>query len=191
VSRPKESTLVRFIAPFAAIAIVASTACSRGDDAATDTAAATGAVSGADTASAMPSMGIDDQRIASYRLSMDRVEKWAQAINNLQGISENDPELERWKERANATNGSLRDLEEGLEASPKIRRAIERAGISAEDFVLTQYALLQAAMVAGLQKGGVDTKLPANVSEENVKFYLDNEQQLNRLIEGLQANEGR
>lgn len=188
--RTNEMTLSRFIAPFAALAIVASAACSRGDEASTDTAAATGSVSG-DTVSGTASMGIDDQRIASYRLSMDGVEKWAQAINNLQSIDENDPELQRWKERADATSGNLRDLEEGLEASPKIRRAIERAGISAEDFVLTQYALLQAAMVTGLQKGGINTKLPANVSEENVKFYRDNEARLNRLIEGLQGNEGR
>ncbi|MGH7717436.1 MAG: hypothetical protein ACREON_01145 [Gemmatimonadaceae bacterium] len=187
------ATFFRHLLP---LAVVAALACARGEQQeAGDTAAGSVADNApAASSSSGGSLTGDVREVANYRLSMDKVEKWVAAMSNLQTLSENDPELKRWAESQDmGNNASLRDMQERLESTPKIRRAIERAGISTEDFVLTQIALLQAAMVHGIQKSGAAAKnvpLPEGVSEDNVKFFRENEARLTELMESMREKDG-
>lgn len=116
--------------------------------------------------------------LEGYRLSMANVERLLAVARNMKAL-ENDAELKAWaaKNRAegdaesggaegpNAEATAISGMIAKLNEQPKLRQAVQSAGISPRDYALTTYMLLVSSMPVAAEKQlgkAVDTKgLPA------------------------------
>jgi len=105
--------------------------------------------------------------IENYRLTMSNIEKMVPVARNLKAL-ENDSDVKRWAAEQRAKNeraeetASAADRQSGVagtnqviamySAHPKVRRAVESAGISVRDYALTMVSIFAPAMVVGMEK---------------------------------------
>lgn len=178
--------------PLAAALILA--AC--GDDAADAPGADAPAVEAPGTANpldpgASPGQALtdDEAALASYTLTMERVEAWSRASQNLQRLAEEDPALaERW-DAENADAESFDEMIAQIEAEPRARAAVEEAGISVRDYVLTTMALLQAMFAQAAMDMTQDAPVPEGVNPANVQFVRDHQAEIQALFEAAGLEE--
>ncbi len=151
----------------------------------------------ADTASAAAAEGArahlemttgDDQlstELQTYRLTMPRVEQFAQAVRNLQELTRTDPAVRaRMEELGGEEDQTPGELANAIERDPQLRAAIERTGLSVREYMLVSLAFTQAAMAHRFQQEGLMQELPPGVPPENVAFIRENEERLRPLMEG-------
>ncbi len=118
--------------------------------------------------------------LGDYPLQMERVRGWARALENLHDVAEEDPQaLERAEMDPDA---SLGETVARIEAEPQVRQAIERAGISIRDYVLTGLALFQAMFMAEAMEAGTIQSIPEGVNARNVEFVRQNRAEIERLL---------
>ena len=170
-------------------------ACTRKDAAnGTDTTAVAAAPAAADAPSASPSAGsgFDDRAIGAYPLSMDRLTRATQAGRNIRAAEKADPGLrERWHHKGEDVdsedlNANLSALLSRIEGTPAIKGAVESAGLSPRDFVMTTFALVSANAAAQMKKMGTppeDSGLGAHVSDANVAFVSAHQADVAALME--------
>ena len=136
-----------------------------------------------------------------YRLSMANVERLLTVARNMKAL-ENDPELRAWaaKNRAeddheesgaegpNAEATAITKMVAKLSEQPKVRRAVQSAGISPRDYALTTYMLLMSSMPVAAEKQfgkPVDTKVLSPALAANVAFVRDNWTRINAMGEEM------
>ena len=172
-------------------------ACTRKDAAnGTDTTAVAAAPAAADAPSASASSsagsGFDDRAIGAYPLSMDRLTRATQAGRNIRAAEKADPGLrERWHHKGEDVdsedlNANLSALLSRIEGTPAIKGAVESAGLSPRDFVMTTFALVSANAAAQMKKMGTppeDSGLGAHVSDANVAFVSAHQADVAALME--------
>lgn len=98
------------------------------------------------------SVGESAREIAAYRLTAERIERWFLAQESLDALVASDPGIEARLRGARTWRGgatALGDAAARLEREPEVRAAIEGAGLSTRDFVMTALALHQALLAAG------------------------------------------
>jgi hypothetical protein len=128
----------------------------------------------------LPAAGqtVTKAELEGYRLTMANVERLLVVARNMKAL-ENDAELKAWaaKNRAEAEDDAgsaggpdaeataISGMVAKLSGQPKLRRAVQSAGISPRDYALTTYMLLVSSMPVAAEKQfgkPVDTKgLPA------------------------------
>jgi hypothetical protein len=125
------------------------------------------------------SAGSTARQIAGYRLTSERVERWFVAQDNIDALVASDPTVE---DALGASRGWSRDgravddAADRLAAEPRVREAIEAAGLSPRDFVMTALALHQALLAAG---PGAPVEL-RRLAARNVRFVSANADVLRR-----------
>ena len=127
--------------------------------------------------------GESARRIAAYRLTTERVERWFSAQDELDALVAGDPGLEARLRGARTWRGgeaALDDAAARLEREPEVRAAIEDAGLSTRDFVMTALALHQALLAAG--PGGPPEL--RRLAARNVRFVSENGEVLRRYADG-------
>lgn len=157
-------------------------ACAKSDDTA---AASSGAPS-----SAAASTGDDVADVASYELTMDRMDEYFASLRNIAIAMKDLPEEQR---------DISMDQEDGidaytakLEANPTVRKAIDDAGSTPRDFALTGMAYLQAGMAAGVlamrpNDNADSLAREMKASMDNIKFVREHEAELKQKTEAIQA----
>ena len=129
------------------------------------------------------SAGESAREIAAYRLTTERVERWFAAQDELDALVAGDPGIEARLRGARTWRGgeaALDDAAARLEGEPEVRAAIERAGLSARDFVMTALALHQALLAAG---PGAPPEL-RRLAARNVGFVSEHADVLRRYADG-------
>jgi len=173
------------VAPVSLLLTLAS--CSARDDAErVDTGAAPAAATPAEGAA--PSTGasptaaggaIDDRALGSYELTEDKLKKTLQAGRNIKAAERADPQLAaRWKQKVsddpnNPIGAELGAMLERIDREPKIKQAIESAGLMPRDLVMTTFAIISADVASQLKKANAPPRpsgLGAHVSDANVRF---------------------
>lgn len=169
----------------AAILVLGSAACSSGDDAApADTA---------QTADAPASSGDDATDIAEYELSMDRMDRMYAAQRNMAlAMRDMTPAEREAMENTDMANGSLDEFARGIEANPKIREALEDAGMEPREYATATMAMVSAAMAASVlemrpndNQDSLAREMNANM--DNIRFLRENEAELARKQQELEA----
>lgn len=171
----------------AALALTA-TACGGDDADSTDSAA------GAAPASTTQGSGDDLTDISSYRLSMDKIDRFYDAqLAIARRVKDLTPEerapLEQMESSANAT---LEDMASRLESHPATREGLREANISAREFATLTMAMVQAGMAASvLQMRPNDNQdslaREMKASMENIRFMRENEAELTRKQQELES----
>ncbi|HJU89546.1 MAG TPA: hypothetical protein VJ672_09145 [Gemmatimonadaceae bacterium] len=120
-------------------------------------------------------------------LTMSDVRKFAQAARNLRELQEKDAEL---SSRMSARGmGNANDIQSVVSAEPKMREAIERAGMTVPDYIGTAGALAQSMMIAQMMKPTSPmrlTEVPPGVLKANIDFVLEHEAEVRAALEGQQ-----
>ncbi len=170
---------------FGSILLVTLTACSPTDKASDDTDVAAPATTGS------RSLDSDLEQVQDFKLSMPRMQKWAQAGRNLVALSKARPDLESsYKVEQNA---SLDQQVAALEGHPEVRKAVKDAGLSPREFTMISFAYMQAAtaqsvgrMPPGRTRDSVMQSL--KVHPDNVTFIQSNRSELEKLMKEMQGN---
>jgi hypothetical protein len=131
----------------------------------------------------------DLKTISAYALTMPRYKQYLDASVNVATAAAKDPSLQARFE--DFGNKSLSEQIEVMDGVPQVRSAIVATGLTTRDYVLTQSALLQAAMAYAMTKGtgmSVDSVAQkAGVSRANLEFYQKNEAEIGRLAKEAEA----
>jgi hypothetical protein len=139
----------------------------------------------------LPAAGqtVTTAELEGYRLSMANVERLMTVARNMKAL-ENDPELKAWaaKNRAqddeaggadgrDAESTAITKMVTKLSEQPKLRQAVQSAGISPRDYALTTYMLLVSSMPVAAEKQlgkPVDTKGLSPAMVANVALVRTN-----------------
>ncbi len=128
----------------------------------------------------------DQELLAEYRLSDENVEKWTQATRNLVQVFRDNPELAQSQDKVQADKASIADIAAWYDSKPKIKNAINSAGMTSRQYTTFLFAMFQAGMGAYVaQQRGLD-KLPEGTVRDNVEYYIINQEKLNALGKELQ-----
>jgi hypothetical protein len=131
----------------------------------------------------------DLKTISAYALTMPRYKQYLDASVNVATAAAKDPSLQARFE--DFGDKSLSEQIKVMDGIPQIRSAIAATRLTTRDYVLTQSALLQAAMAYAMMKGtgmSVDSVAQkASVSRANLEFYQKNEAEIGRLAKEAEA----
>ena len=172
---------------FALATLVALNACAKAEDG--DQAADGQTAANAEQAQ-------DDLKdIGKYKLSMDKIDKYIQAQRNLGiAMSKMSPaereaaEAESEAENANAeanNDPSIDGMTARIEKSKMMNDAIRDAGLSAREYTVITFAMMQASMALAIQKMRPNDNADSLAREmktnpDNVKFFRENEAEITR-----------
>lgn len=133
------------------------------------------------------SQSVDEELadLASYRLSMDKVDKYVAAQRNIMLKAKSLTPAQRQamqarNEGGDNSNASIDDMARNIEREPLMRDAIRDAGLSPREFAMITMSLIQTAMASGVAQmrpnDNQDSLIRAmQASPANVKFFRDNE----------------
>jgi hypothetical protein len=122
----------------------------------------------------------DSREVSSYVLTDAGLEKYIQATENLRAMPNADAAA---CEEDEGDADSLDAVVVRITDTPGAEEAIESAGLTAREYVVFTFSILQNGMAAwGLtQPGGT---LPPGVSQENVDFYNSHQEAFAQLGDG-------
>jgi hypothetical protein len=119
-------------------------ACSKTDRAADDTGAAAPASMG------NKSLDSNLEQVQDFKLSMSRMQKWAQANRNMMAVSKARPDLERsFKLEQNA---SIDQQVDAMEKHAEVKKALKNAGLSPREFTMITHAYMAAATAQSVRQ---------------------------------------
>ncbi|MGH9197466.1 MAG: hypothetical protein ACRD1T_17200 [Acidimicrobiia bacterium] len=82
---------------------------------------------------------------------------------------------------------TLTEMAQAIEAEPILARAVRAAGFTPRQFVTAQMAFFEAMLTHGFMKAGGVKEPPKGVPIENLKFVQENEAELTKLFQELEA----
>lgn len=155
--------------------------------------------------SALSAQAITKAEIEKYRLTMANVERLLTVARNMKAL-ENDAELQKWaaqnareegseagtENNPNAEAEGLTKMAAKLSEQPKVRQAVQSAGITPREYALTTYALLMSSMPVAAEKQygkTVDTKGLAPAMVANIELVRANWTRINAMGEEMKKYE--
>jgi hypothetical protein len=133
----------------------------------------------------------DERRLAAYRLSMPVIQKLERAAVNVGAAMKANPQ---WRDEA-GDHETLADIAEFHRERPALRQAIERAGLTPDEYALATLSWVQASMAFAVAQALpperraaalADAKVPA----ANVEFVRKNKAELDAMSRRLKAVSG-
>lgn len=118
-------------------------------------------------------------------LDMGKVTAWVQAQKNLAAAIKGDPSLDA------AQNISEEDTPKyiaRMEASPKMRAAIEAAGLSVRDYANITETLMGAMMAQGAVEAGQLKAIPDGIDPASVEFVKQHNAEIQALMKQAAAS---
>jgi len=121
--------------------------------------------------------------LAAFRLSMEKLSKAATAGKILEELAETDPSLKGVAEFDKQKGPqSVDQAVNRIDGHPQAQKAIQSAGLSTRDYVLTMYCFVQSTLALLLKEDGGEKRDPPGASEENVVFVKNHLKEINRLF---------
>lgn len=123
--------------------------------------------------------GSGDAALDAYQLTMPNARKMVTAYEKLDAAVTANPALAH-KLESDEGASSTADVIAKLDGEPAVRQALAAAGITARDFVLTQFALFQAGLNDfAVGAGGPTPTAPAAAA--NLRLYRENKPELEQM----------
>ncbi len=171
--------MTRWTLALLAVASVGAAACSPKDSAPADQATTAAQGSGDDLAD-----------VASYKLSMDKVDKFFAAQRNM-ALKAKDMSPAQQEEVSMDGSGSMADMAKQIESSPEWSAAIREAGLEPREYVTLTMSMLQSAMAASVLKMRPNDDQDSLVREmkasmDNVRFIQEHEAEITAKREAME-----
>lgn len=177
----------------AAIALFVLAACSK--DKTSDSSATTAT---AETpAATSPATDQDLADVTQYKLSMDKIDKYLQAQRNIAAKAASMTPAQRAALEAKGDdsnpNASIDEMARRIEAEPMMVSAIKDAGLSAREFTVITFSMMQTGMAAAVLKmrpnDNQDSLIRAmQANPDNVKFYNDHEAEITQKTKAIEQD---
>ena len=119
-----------------------------------------------------------DPAIANYRLTSGNLAKFMGAMQALQALEDEDIDLEDRFDMDDAEDINVGDIAAAFDSEPRIKGAINGAGLSSREFVTFLFSMMQAMFGSiAVQMGGEQAlnDMPNGVLKDNIRFFLDNQ----------------
>jgi hypothetical protein len=127
----------------------------------------------------------DDEALKSFRLTTENVRKSAAVSRRLAAQAAKDPSLARVLSQHGSRTASLDDRAKALERDQRIASALRADSIGAREYVMVQFTVVQARLVAALRARGVQLD-PADVrgalNPANVQFVESHSKEIDELV---------
>lgn len=155
--------------------------------------AKTGSTDSAAAASANGSGDMDEQLadISSYRLTMDKVDRWMNAQRSMarQVAALSPAEREAFKARQeqkdDASDADMDEMVQRIESEPMMKAAVRDAGLSPREFTLLTMSMIQTGMATAVldmrpndNQDSLARAMKANM--DNIRFMRENQAELTR-----------
>ena len=133
--------------------------------------------------------------IRGYQLTDGNVDKVIAATQKMHALEKANPKLVEAMQREHGDAGDAKSVDDAaahLDAIPPVKAILSSEGVSARDYVLTTFTLMEAGAAYQIQKAG---KLPPNselakdVSPENLAYIGAHEAQLRALEKATASGE--
>jgi hypothetical protein len=171
---------------FCAATVAVLAGCADGSDADVEVSAEAGGAASATAAN-------DLRDVSNYELRMGQVDKYYEAFRNIGEAMKDMTPQQREALNMDANEADLDTYVSRLEGQPAINSAIRDAGLSAREFSLILWSMLQSGMAAAVldmqpnaNQDSLAREMDANM--DNVRFIRENEAELRRKQEALQAD---
>jgi hypothetical protein len=110
------------------------------------------------------------REVDSFALTPEVLQRWAAAQRNLNTLNARDPDVVT-RMKAGGPPGTFTDMTKRLEGEPAVHHALDQAGISSHDYVLTMIALQQALQGFQVKQAGkLDSARVPPVIMGNIAF---------------------
>lgn len=118
--------------------------------------------------------------LMTYRLSMDKLNRVAEATRKFHDLERRNPGLGKSLEREADDNKSLSSKIAQIEKVPEVRATLASSGLTGRDYMLTLINAMNAGAAVQIKKmGGDASSLP--VSPQNIQFYRTNQAAIDKL----------
>jgi hypothetical protein len=125
-----------------------------------------------------------------FRLSMELVRSYVQASENVYAVLQDDPTLLDDLDEGSEDFGAepeLRAMIATVEATPPVRQAIERAGLSVREYALTNATLIPAFITYQIQMSGLgDGAMFDWITTDHIRFIENNAEAIGESFQRLQ-----
>ncbi|TDK27403.1 hypothetical protein E2F46_04230 [Luteimonas aestuarii] len=121
---------------------------------------------------------------AGFLLTRGNVDAFFNAQPLLAAAVEDDPSLDPAMDLSEEDAAAFAAR---LEASPALRGAIARAGLSTHDYARTSEQLLGALMAQGAMDAGLLQDLPEGISRRNVEFVRTHRAEIDARVQALRG----
>ena len=122
----------------------------------------------------------DAGSIDTYDLTMDNVHAMMKAQVALAAAEKADPTLDSAMNISEETDAQYVAR---LESTPKVRAAIEAAGMSVHDYAYTAQSLVATMMAVGAVEAGQLKDIPDGVNPRNVEFVKAHRAELEKMMQ--------
>jgi hypothetical protein len=124
------------------------------------------------------------QMLMTYRLSMDKLNRVADATRKFHDLEKRNPGLGKSLEREADDNKSLSSKIAQIEKVPEVRATLASSGLTGRDYMLTLINAMNAGAAVQIKKmGGDASSLP--VSPQNIQFYRTNQTAIEKLSQQI------
>lgn len=120
----------------------------------------------------------NDPAIANYRLTSATLDKFIAATNALKALEDENIDLEDRINMDDPEDIDLGEIAAALDSEPRIKSAINGAGLTSHEYLTFMFAMVQAMFGSVmLQMGGEQAlnDLPAGVMKDNIQFFTANQ----------------
>jgi hypothetical protein len=121
----------------------------------------------------------DDPEVAEYRMTQDDLEGFVRATENLKALDDRETfDLSEHLARSDTGVLNVEVMTSAFESDPRVRGAIEDAGMRPRRYVVFLFALMRAAVgaaLAGIVGEEALADMPDAALKHNIRFFLDNE----------------
>lgn len=121
----------------------------------------------------------NDPALANYRLTSANLTKFLAATQALEALEGENFDLEDQFDTDNPENLNINDIAAAFDSEPRIKSAINGAGLSSREFVTFLFSMMQAMFGSiAVQMGGEDAldDMPNGVLKSNIQFFLANQE---------------
>jgi len=125
--------------------------------------------------------------IRQYRLTMDKVEKLAAAMDAVNKLVASDPSLRKRMEGGSDSDQTIDQKVRSFDASfPQLTAVVHSNGLTTREYVMVSLAFLNDVMIVGMKKQGMIKEYPANaITPENAAFVEQNFDKLKQISDRL------
>ena len=131
-----------------------------------------------DAAAQLPSPFGNMPEVASYRMTTPALEQFVRATNALKELEDEDIRMEDHLDVDDPSELSVERIAAAFDSEPRVRAAIEGAGMSSREYVTFLMSMIQTVMGSVMvQMGGEQAlaDMPDSVLKHNIQFFLDNQ----------------
>lgn len=120
-----------------------------------------------------------DPALASYRLTSVNLDKFLAATQALHGLEGEEFDIEDQFDSGDPEQMSIGYIASAFEREPRIKGAIEGAGMSTRDYVAFLFSTMQAMFGSVMVQMGGDealAQMPGGVLKQNIEFFMANQE---------------